>query len=169
MFILVLLGSAYGYLRDNVFVWRGAEQLRPLEEPSQDIMVHVTGAVKTSGVYSLPRGARVLDALDAAGGVREGADVECLNLAALLQDGQKIHVPFVQQHDEPVQVDGRIDLNSATAKELESLPGIGPELARRILEYRRINGRFSSVDDLKKVSGIGDKTLENLRPLVTLR
>lgn len=167
---LIALGSAYGYLRDNVLIWRGAEKIEPVQSVPE-IMVHVTGAVVAPGVYALARGARIMDAISAAQGALESADIDSINLAAILVDGQRIHVPSSipdpPQGTEPS--DPRLDLNTATARELESLPGIGPVLAARIVEYRRLNGRFASLEDLKKVSGVGDRLLDRIRHLVRLR
>ena len=142
------------------------------------VVVHVAGAVVHPGLVRLPSGARVADAVDAAGGLRPDADLDRLNLAAPLADGQRVWVPIVGQ-DEPLAVDpgGRsgggggvgggvpaiVDLNTATATELESLPGVGPATAQAILDQRRRVGRFRSVDDLLDVRGIGPSKLAALR------
>lgn len=141
-----------------------------------EVVVHVSGAVGQSGVYRLPGGARVSDAVDAAGGAHEGADLDRLNLAALLADGQRVHVPRlgepmpegVNGGSGTAEQAGPVSLNLATAEQLEELPGVGPSLAQAILAERQRRGGFRSVDDLLEVRGIGDKRLADLRPLVTV-
>jgi competence protein ComEA len=146
------------------------------------LTVHVAGAVKKPGLYTLPSGSRVRDALDAAGGAKPDADLDGLNLAEVVSDGQKIYVPYqsetrVAAADNPQRAERAaqapprfpIDLNRASAEELEQLPGIGPVLAARIVELRRLRGRFQSVEELLDVHGIGPKRLEQIRPYVIVR
>lgn len=144
------------------------------------ILVHVAGEVKRPGVLSLRSGARVADALSAAGGAKAGGDMHALNLAQKLKDGEQIRVPrrgeanFVNtgkvgkpQNDRAAGAPLRVvNVNSASAAELETLPGIGPALAARIIA-QRAKGRFSSLEDLDAVSGLGPKKLEDLKPYVT--
>jgi competence protein ComEA len=134
-------------------------------------MVHVAGAVKSPGVYELPDGSRVTDAVSAAGGAASDADLDALNLAALLTDGLKIYVPKVGEAP-PQNVAGEgssiVNLNTASAAELEELPGIGPVLAQRIIDFRTKRGRFTSVRQLMEVDGIGPKKFESLEDLVTV-
>lgn len=155
------------------------------------VVVHVAGAVVRPGVVSLPATARVVDAIDAAGGAAPGADLDRLNLAAHLADGQRILVARVG--DPPTSADatgivapssgaasgssttggtdgvaGPVNLNTATQAELEALPGIGPSLAQAIVAERDRRGGFTSVDQLRQVRGIGDKRFADLRPLVTV-
>jgi len=155
------------------------------------VVVDVVGLVQHPGVVRLGQGARVEDAVDAAGGARHGADLAAINLARVLLDGEQVVVPRPGQ---AVPAAGApptagttaatgsgaasstggavsspaapIDLNSATAEQLDALPGVGPVLAGRILDWRTQHGRFTTVDELSEVSGIGDKVLEDLRPLV---
>lgn len=132
------------------------------------IYVHVSGSVRSPGLYVLAQDARVVDAVAAAGGFAEGADESAVNLARVLSDGEQLVVPAAGEapaEGAPVG-DGRLDLNSAEAAALEALPGIGPALAQRIIDWRAANGRFTSVDDLLAVPGIGDKMLEALRDQV---
>lgn len=142
------------------------------------IVVHVAGSVRAPGVYELAAGARVVDAVDAAGGLAVGADADVINLAALLSDGQRIYVPRVGEEPSPELSQGGpqdtsvsagpIDVNTATAAQLETLPGIGPSTAAAIIAYRDLHGPFASVDDLAEVSGIGDSKLAAIRGLVTV-
>ncbi|MFK4804730.1 ComEA family DNA-binding protein [Microbacterium sp. ZW CA_36] len=138
-----------------------------------DLYVHVSGAVSVPGLYVLPAGARVVDAVAAAGGFADDADRDAVNLARTLDDGEQL--PVLREGEAPpvgasaaAPADGRVDLNTADAALLETLPRIGPALAERILAWRDDNGGFTSIEDLLAVPGIGDKMLESLRDLVTV-
>ena len=160
----------------------------PVESPP-GIRVHVSGAVMSPGVYEMSEGDRVMDAIASAGGVQPSADLASINLAQRVQDEAQYHVPRLGEPTlapaaAPAQraavPGGRppaagggaahslIDLNTATAQELESLPGIGPVMAGRIIAYREANGPFLSMDEVENVPGIGPKTLESIRPLATV-
>jgi len=133
-----------------------------------DLVVHVTGAVVQPGVYRLPAGARVTDAVRRAGGTSGGALLEAINLAARLADGQQVVVPRRGPGGAPITMagggeDGPISLGTATAEQLEEIDGIGPVTAAQILEYRDEQGGLASVDQLDQVSGIGPATMESLR------
>ena len=146
--------------------------------PLGEVTVHVRGRVVRPGVVTLPAGSRVVDAIEAAGGVQAGASIGALNLARLLVDGEQVAVGVKGVQDDPSDTppgdaraptadDGAlVDLNAATASELEELPGIGPVLAERIVQWREANGRFTDVEVLGEVSGIGDALMVQLRPLV---
>lgn len=158
-----------------------AEALRVSETPGATgreaaLVVHVAGAVRRPGLYRLPPGSRVDDAVRLAGGARRSADLSQLNLAAPVADGQQILVPRRAPATEPgpaggsteAAAPGPVSLNSATLEELDALPGIGPVTAQHILDYRAEHGAFQTVDELDAVPGIGPARLEQLRELVTL-
>ncbi|MFQ6133164.1 MAG: ComEA family DNA-binding protein [Armatimonadota bacterium] len=143
--------------------------------PAPPLVVYVSGQVLRPGLYELPQGARAGDAVAAAGGYTAAADVERINLAAPLQDGDQVHIPARQMAASPDAAGavaparaGRVSINHGTFEELQRLPGVGPEIARRIVEYRQSHGYFRSLEQLKEVSGIGDKKLEQMRPMLTL-
>ncbi len=150
------------------------ERTMPDAEASASVFVHVSGAVARPGLYVLADGARVLDAVAAAGGFAAGADEAGVNLARPLSDGEQLHVPVAGEvsdggsTDGAVAGDGRVNLNTADVAALDTLPRIGPAMAERIIQWRDANGRFTSVEDLLAVPGIGDKMLETLRDLVTI-
>lgn len=144
------------------------------------LVVHVAGAVHTPGVVQLAAGDRVADALDAAGGPTPDASLASLNLARPLVDGEQVLVPTVAEAASAAPgeaatgagaelPDGRLDLNSATAAELEELPGVGPVLAGRIVAHRDEHGPFTDAAELREVSGIGEATWASLRDLVGVR
>ena len=146
----------------------------------QPLMVDVEGAVRHPGVYALHPGSRVRDAIMAAGGFRADAAQEIVNQAARLTDGMWIYVPFkgtptpraVTPTPAPlgtmVSPGALVNINTATAEDLEALPRIGPALAQRIIAYRKAHGPFQKVDDLVAVKGIGPALLETLRPYITV-
>lgn len=171
MLALVVLSAAVGFgiLRGQA---APTESIPLAEEsgapvPSGEIYVHVLGAVTTPGLYVLDLDARVVDALAAAGGTKDDADLAAVNLARVLADGEQILVPVIgataNLPGAAAPADDLIDLNTADQTALETLPRIGPALAERIVAWREENGRFQSVDDLLAVPGIGEKLLEAIR------
>ena len=136
------------------------------------IYVHVLGAVAHAGLYALHEGDRAVDAVAAAGGFAPDADQAGLNLARFVTDGEQLVVPVVGAVPPAgaggASVPGKVNLNTADAAALETLPRVGPALAARILEWREANGRFTAVEDLLSVTGIGDKTFEGLKDLVSV-
>ena len=136
------------------------------------IFVHILGAVMAPGLYELREGDRAVDAVAAAGGFADGADQSQLNLARFVTDGEQIVVPVVGAVPPAAaggaQVPGKVNINTADAAALETLPRVGPAMAARIIEWRDANGRFTAVEDLMSVTGVGEKTFEQLKDLVTV-
>jgi len=159
------------------------------EEEVKTIAVHVKGQVKNPGIVYLEEGKRVNDVLEAAGGVLETADLDAINLAAYVQDGQEIYVPAKGEiaklaenaFSSPSQVQNpmpsnktnsankKININTASAKELEELPGIGAAIAQRIVDYRNQNGPFSDIEEIQNVSGIGSSRFNQIKDLIDVR
>ena len=137
------------------------------EQPPQKLVVHVAGAVRRPGLYRLAEGKRVADAVARAGGATAPADTAAINLAAPLADGMQVLVPKRVPGGGAETAGGRVSLSSATAAELDSLPGIGPVTAQKILDYRAEHGGFRSVEDLDAIPGIGPARVEQLRDVVS--
>jgi competence protein ComEA len=152
------------------------------------VIIHIAGAVKNPGVYQLKPTDRTVDAVKIAGGATEEANLDLINLAALLKDGQKIIIPYktYNQTEEvnntntynhavsvtsssPVSTSTKININTANATMLQTLSGIGPVLSERIIEYRNQNGLFGVIDDIKDVSGIGEKKFEGIKDLICVQ
>lgn len=149
------------------------------ESPEQDLItVDVKGAVKSPGLYDLPVGSRVHDAVQKAGGLTEEADSKLLNLAQKISDEALVYVPTKGEEAASQQVasgttastskDKKVNLNKASLEELKQVKGLGGKRAQDIIDHREANGKFKSVDELKKVSGIGAKTIEKLKDYVTV-
>ncbi|MGA1037671.1 MAG: helix-hairpin-helix domain-containing protein [Ilumatobacteraceae bacterium] len=142
-------------------------------DTSVSLAVHVAGEVASPGVHQMPVGSRVIDAINAADGPTDDAELDALNLAAFVADGDRLYVPSGQALVSDPFVDlgqgvgSPINVNKASAIELESLPGVGPATADQIIREREANGPFSSIDDLTRVSGIGPATVEKLRDVAS--
>jgi competence protein ComEA len=139
------------------------------------LTVYVSGQVNDPGLYSLPEGSRVNDAIQAAGDFTEDADLIAINLAALLEDGQQIYVPGLRasistgSSDQSTRsISGLIDVNTATVEQLDSLPGIGPAIAQDIVDYRASNGPFISIESVMLVKGIGQAKFDGIKDLITV-
>lgn len=192
---VILFGAGYRYAQIKE---RGAvNESVPLienvaETKTKEIQVHVVGAVARPGVYKMPQGARIVEAVNLAG-LLEDAEQDALKLASPINDGQTIIVPYKASAAENsgagaavpgvaagtagtvtsgaqavlASNSGQVNINTADASQLSTLPGIGPALSQRIIQYRETNGDFSSIEEIKKVSGIGDKKYEDLKDKIT--
>lgn len=163
-------------------VFRGSSEPIPVLEPiivaPPKVTVDIAGGVNSPGVYSLPANSRVIDAITAAGSAKVGTDLSDINLARIVKDGEQIYVdPAIASSNtssksqsvvaSPIKKKtGPININRATAAEFDSLPGIGPVLAQRIMTYRKTNGPFTAIEDLQKVSGIGISKFADLKSKV---
>lgn len=176
---------------DNDLVETNIEDKNIYSKNSTDnsIIVYICGAVKESKVITLPEDSRISDAIDAVGGLTDDADLTNINLAYILEDGEKIYIP--KKGEEPQNEDStasssvqsssysnysvastksnKININKATQTELETIPGVGPSTALKIIEYREQNGKFSSIEDIKNVSGIGDAKYEKMKDYITVK
>lgn len=149
-----------------------------------NIKVYVTGAVNNPGVIELPEGSRIEDAINLSGGITDLANLSEVNLAYTLEDGQKLYIPSINEKNDTEYVSvengekviegekssnsSKININKADIEKLKSLPGVGDALAQRIITYRNENGKFKSIEDLKNVSGIGDKKYDSLKEYIEI-
>jgi len=170
----IVVGGLFGLTRRPQPLAPVGASPAPVTSPAETIQVHVSGWVAAPGVVSLPEGALAADAISAAGGLRPGARVDSVNLAAPVTDGTQLVIPGpedpVAEPGAPAGAGagGPVAINRATASELESLPGVGPVLAARIVDYRDEHGPFMTVEDLLGVPGIGEAKLAALRDLITV-
>ena len=160
------------------------KELGETEEQSEDVVVHITGEVNKPGIVILKNNSRIADAINSAGGATKNADLNQINLAYILEDGQKIYIPNKNEkieEDEYITDNSgnneknnsskegeKVNINEAMQTELEGLPGIGPSLASRIIEYREANGKFEKIEDLQNVKGIGNSKYNDIKDKVTV-
>lgn len=183
----ILLGVFFGLLSGALILVINnrptgqAIELPPLPTASP-LVVHISGAVTNAGVYALPGGSRLEDAIRAAGGLSADADTQQMNLAARIADGEKITIPSISPTSAPgapapetrsqsLPLNGapaRVNLNTATLEELDALPGIGETKAAQIIAYREENGPFASIEDIQNVPGIGPKIFETIQDLISI-
>lgn len=188
LFIIICI-SIYFFTKDDQVetVFQNEFYISPNSTENQnttaEIIVHIDGEVVKPGIVCLPTEARITDAISAAGGLTELADTSKINLAYSLQDGQKVYIPSINdtQVETYIQNDAGdnvivqdssssslININSATQSELDSLPGIGPSTASKIIDYRNKNGDFKNIEDLMNVSGIGEAKFNNIRDYICI-
>lgn len=170
--VVVLLSSVIVVARGNTES-NAVTEIVPITIAEPEIFIDVTGAVNRPGVYTLTGKSRVIDAIKAAGDSAPGADLSTMNLARVLNDGEQIYVDSLVvnglgQRISKKTPSGPININRATARQLDALDGIGPVIAARIVEYRKINGSFLSVDDLQKVTGIGAAKFAQIKSKVKI-
>ena len=169
------------YLFDNTSVEDNTNE----STEDTEILIHVSGSVKNDTVVTLPEGSRINDAIEAAGGLTKDADLTNINLAYILEDGEKIYIP--KKGEEIVEdvsntqstsantsssssnKTSKININKATQTELETIPGVGPSTALKIIDYRDENGKFSSIEDIRNVSGIGDAKYEKMKDYIAVK
>ena len=174
------------------FVDNETEEVSETAEIEEEIVVHITGEVKKEGVIYLKKGARIVDAIKEAGGETKEADLSQVNLAYELQDGQKIYIPnknekvsqyIISTNGETIDSNGantgneststskegaKVNINTATQNELDGLPGIGPALAQRIIDFREENGNFKSIEDIQNVKGIGNSKFDEIKDKIVV-
>lgn len=185
--IIVIIAFISGIFLGNYAFKKNNDYSLNIENQYQKIYVHIIGEIKYPGVYEMEAGDRVFQLVEKAGGLTENADISSINLSKKLVDGEKITI-FAKKTSvvtENLSSSGNlnnnsfstntstnssnlININTASQKELEELPGIGPTLSQRIIEYREKNGYFQTIEDIKKVSGIGDKKFEAIKDLITV-
>lgn len=152
----------------------------------EKLVIHITGAVCNEGIYELEENSRIADAIKLAGGLKEDADLKQINLAYLLEDGMKINIPSKNDKTQENTIseenyitkdnsnllqnkkDTKININTATQTELETLPGIGPSIALKIVNYRKEKGKFIKIEDIKNVSGIGDSKFNKIKDFIKI-
>lgn len=151
----------------------------------ENIKIHIAGEIKNPGIIELESGSRIFDAIEKAGGATEKANLDEVNLAYVLEDGQKLYIPNIEEKNKEyiIEENGeniiqeinsastnkKIDINKANQEGFESIPGIGPSMAEKIINYRNENGKFKSIDELKNVSGIGEKKFESMKEYICVK
>lgn len=154
------------------------------EMQTEEIIIHITGAIEKQGIVKVNEGSRISDAIESAGGITEEADLSKINLAYVVEDGQKIYIPNINDEEtvetvskeagENVLEDNnsksdKVNINTANQTELETLNGVGPSTALKIINYREENGKFGKIEDIKNVPGIGDSKFENLKESICVK
>ena len=174
IFLIILLSAAL--VAASFFIFRADDKVvteNPVEPAKKICVVYVSGQVKKNAVVRLEDNGdlRLIDAVNAVGGVTELADTDAVNLAEPLIDGQHVRIPtkeILLREISATTSSDLININTADEKELQKIKGIGPALAGRIIDYRQSNGAFKSIDEIKKVRGIGDKTFEKMKNQITV-
>lgn len=172
------------YVEDNET--KEEKSIEEYTEPVK-IKVHISGAIEKEGIIELEEGSRINDAIEVAGGLTKEADLTKVNLAYILKDGQKVYIPKISDSKKEEKIisddngngvildgtesktNGKVNINTATKDELLTLSGIGTETAEKIIEYRKNNGKFNSIEDLKNVSGIGNLKYENIKDKISVK
>lgn len=173
--IYYLQNNNYNAITEDVYLANN----NSIEQEANKIIVHITGEVKNPGVVSIEENARLIDAIEAAGGVTENANIDKINLAYILSDGQKIYVPSIndkidndikgENEEGIIEINRLVNINKATQTELETLTGIGPSIALKIINYRKQNGEFKNIEEIKKVPGIGEAKYEAIKEQICVQ
>jgi len=170
--IAILIASFFALASRGQSVEASEPLQKVVIQGDNSLLVHVVGKVLRPGVYPMVSGARVNDAIAAAGGALKGVDLSEINLARKVVDGEQIYVgieSFTKNSSGSARVgSGKININRANASQFESLPKIGPVIAKRIMDYRKLNGQFAALEDIQKVTGIGAKTFARIKDRITL-
>lgn len=206
--VVAIVAIYYSYKQENNFLEEtenleienqakeGAEESEETTE-KEKIIVHISGAVQNEGIVELESGSRVADAIEKAGGLKENAYMDEINLAYQLEDGEKIHIPTIEEQKEKENQESKVEnesatgsdgttsrssnssinngsqtkinINTATEEELDTLPGIGPSTATKILDYRKEKGKFKTIEEIKEVSGIGESKYEKIKDRITVK
>lgn len=170
---------------NEIIIEEGENIVEEVLEDKKEIIIHITGAVESEGIVKIKEGDRIKDAIEAAGGLAIDANLKEVNLAYVLKDGQKIYIPKTKDTEEEIIVNNEngdsvivdqgiqatttmININTAMQEQLQTLPGVGEETSRKIIEYRQLNGRFISIEDIKNVTGIGDAKFENIKDYICI-
>jgi len=163
---------------ENIIVNESNEKIKQQQEETvKEIKVYITGSVKNPGVYNMKEGDRIIDIFQKAGGKATGANLEQINMASYIKDGEKIYIPNLSERTDNLvsntsnnyNSDSKININFASKDELEKLSGIGPSKATAIIKYRSDNGKFNTIKELINVTGIGPATLNNIKDEVSVR
>ena len=170
--IAILIASFFALASRGQSVEASEPLQKIVVQGDNSLLVHVVGKVLRPGVYPMVSGARVNDAIAAAGGALKGVDLSEINLARKVVDGEQIYIgieSFTKNSSGSTKVgSGKININRANASQFESLPKIGPVIAKRIMDYRKLNGQFAALEDIQKVTGIGAKTFARIKDRITL-
>lgn len=206
--VVAIVAIYYSYKQENNFLEQtenleienqakeGAEESEETTE-KEKIIVHISGAVQNEGIVELESGSRVADAIEKAGGLKENAYMDEINLAYQLEDGEKMHIPTIEEQKEKENQESKVEnesatgsdgttskssnssinngsqtkinINTATEEELDTLPGIGPSTATKILDYRKEKGKFKTIEEIKEVSGIGENKYEKIKDRITVK
>ncbi|MGN1299380.1 MAG: helix-hairpin-helix domain-containing protein [Candidatus Scatovivens sp.] len=165
----------------NYFEIYDTSEAQDTTETVKTIKIHISGEVNYKGILELKEGSRINDAIKQAGGITEKADIDKINLAYELSDGQKLYIPNINEkekkeyitEDSGIEIEEekeeKININKATQTELETLPGIGPSLALKIIRYREENGKFNNIEELKNVKGVGENKYEEIKELIKVK